>query len=183
MWSQIKAEYEARISDWYWAITQFKTDFGFACPSRMFAEEMLHAGRTVFAYKFSQPPSMSQSFLLGPHALQKSQRLFGAYHGSELYSVWGNPEIPAWHAKLNEREVSLADKVGRHWLNMADSANPKGGWFQLKASRRNWLLLGTDGITIDEGRLMNCTQIDRVRALTRRQPWKLQGPPQHPPLL
>lgn len=177
MWPQLQAEYQARVSDWYWAITQFVADFSFGCPSRMFAEAMLNAGLPVFAYKFSQPPSVSQAFLLGASSLERPQHLFGAYHGSELFSVFGNRVIPAWHAELTRREQSVAARVGRHWLDMAAAGDPGGRWPRLTRPARQWLLLGTEGFTVEEERLLNCTLIDMVRALTRRQPWKREGPP------
>jgi para-nitrobenzyl esterase len=94
------------------AASQVMTDGVFLCPTRRVARAILATGTPVFRYDFvhvmERPP-------IGG---------LGAFHGSELVFVFGNPLAGIFGAQPDE--LPLQTLMQGYWGNMATSGTPNG---------------------------------------------------------
>ena len=94
------------------AAAQALTDGAFICPARQIARAIVAAGQPVYRYDFV-------------HAIQFLIPNLGAFHGSELPFVFGNPLNIGTPLKTDELPLSLA--MMEYWGAMAAVGNPNGG--------------------------------------------------------
>mmetsp|Transcript_32388 Transcript_32388/g.53613 ORF Transcript_32388/g.53613 Transcript_32388/m.53613 type:complete len:513 (+) Transcript_32388:149-1687(+) len=166
--ARLTAQYAALHSEWYWASVAFKTDYSYACPALRFVRAASSAGIPLWAYHSSLKPSFPVELLYGPSGIAQQQ--WGAYHGSELPYVFGNAVLPAWRVKLNEEEQRVAFATSRDWVHFAANGRPSRSWPQHTPTNSVWLLLGSNGITFDERRLLPLC--DTIDALGNLGPWR-----------
>ncbi len=94
------------------AAAQALTDGAFICPARTVARAIVAAGAPAFRYDFV-------------HAIQYIIPNLGAFHGSELEFVFGNPldvGLP-----LTPAELPLSAAMMGYWGAMAATGAPNGG--------------------------------------------------------
>ncbi|WP_293913872.1 carboxylesterase/lipase family protein [Deinococcus sp.] len=122
------------------------TDGLFACPVY---SVITQAARFVptYAYEFSDPQAVSE---LKPTA---SVPKLGAYHASELISVFGTPLTGlADPAAFSPAQTRLARQMRTYWANFARSGDPNGAgqgtWAPFDPQLRNLLSLSPAGNTV-----------------------------------
>ena len=110
----IVAKYPASAysGSYFLAAAQALTDSQFLCPARRVARAVTAGGAPVYRYDFT-------------HALSVIVPNLGAFHGSELVFVFGNP-IPSI-ASLSPSEAPLSHTMMDYWGAMAKSGDPNGG--------------------------------------------------------
>jgi para-nitrobenzyl esterase len=89
------------------------TDGAFVCPARQIARAIASTGTPVFRYDFV-------------HAIAFPIPDLGAFHGSELEFVFGNP-LDGSVVSLTPAELPLSTAMMGYWGAMASSGNPNGG--------------------------------------------------------
>jgi para-nitrobenzyl esterase len=100
------ASYEA-------AAAEALTDGAFVCPTRQVARALTTAGVAAYRYDFV-------------HAIDFPVPDLGAFHGSELEFVFGNP-INSLASPLTAAEQTLSAAMMGYWGAMAGAGNPNGG--------------------------------------------------------
>jgi para-nitrobenzyl esterase len=88
------------------------TDGVFLCPTRQVARAITMSGTPTYRYDFDH----AVSFPLIPN--------LGAFHGSELFFVFGNKILG--FAGLQTDELPLSHEMMAYWGRMAETGNPNG---------------------------------------------------------
>ncbi|XP_070591775.1 cholinesterase-like [Erythrolamprus reginae] len=122
------------------ALSQFYTDWLYACPIRKVVGNTRKTGSPVYAYLFTHRPSWS----VWPEWI-------GASHGAEVPFVFGTLEsmMPV-NQTYTEAEARLSREMMHYWAEFARSGNPTGSaatkdeWPLYNAREQNFFLLNTE---------------------------------------
>ncbi len=120
-------------------------DGEFVCPTRRVARAIAKSGTPAFRYEFA-------------HAIAFPIANLGAFHGSELLFVFGNPLKP--FASLQASEEPLSKTMMGYWGAMAAGGDPNGGgrfmWPAYDLSTEPQIVLDTTISTVTQLRKAEC---------------------------
>jgi para-nitrobenzyl esterase len=128
------------------ALTAAGTDFIFACPSRVAAQQ-LSANKPAYTYEFSDEKAPE---LLLPVPMSDPTFVYGAAHASELQFVWDLP-TPAGMG-LSSDEQALSDTMVKYWTQFAKTGDPNvtgsPKWPAYTSSNDSFMTLNTPASSV-----------------------------------
>ena len=129
------------------ALIAATTDPRFTCTARNTVRALLE-GQSEAVYRYYFTHTMAS----GPLAL------LGAFHGAELFFVFGNMKTPTYTPTADE--VALSDAMIGYWSRFAATGNPNGGgapeWPPAQAGADPYLKLDTTITAADGVRTAQC---------------------------
>jgi para-nitrobenzyl esterase len=150
--SAIVAEYPIASygNSYFQAAAAALTDGEFLCPTRKVARALATAGVATYRYDFAH----SISFIV-PN--------LGAFHGSELLFVFGNP---IEGVGLQAAEQPLSDLMQRYWGSMAATGDPNGAarftWPKYDVTNEPEVVLDLTPSTVNQYRKAQCDFWDGI---------------------
>ena len=109
----------AGTSRYYWDITNFFTDFSFACPDIRTASSISRqSGSKVFQYEFDHVPSFKPPYWAGWRNVRGSS---GVFHAAEIPFVFNLKKVGSrlFNVSLTRTEREFSDVISSAWIQFA----------------------------------------------------------------